>query len=81
MVDGKPARASACFGSQISFAHPKANQRTENGLGRKCGDFDDSGGGAPAAPSPGSPRSAGIPGKKKGPKSIRALLIGGARRN
>lgn len=59
---------------------PAGQTETETTLGgksaRKTPVLEPSGRMASASPSAGSPRGAGISGKKKGPETIRALVYG-----
>ena len=53
----------------------------ETALAEKVADSGRFGSWPPAAQVAGTPRGAGISGKKKGPETIRALVYGGGGRN
>ena len=87
MLDRR-ARLTANRGAQVidfgglGLRLPASQTETETTLGgknaRKTPVLEPSGTMASASPSAGTPRYAGISGKKKGPEIIRALQYGGA---
>lgn len=78
MADHEKAAPSPCKCRARRRDYPQGKQRKETGLAGKWAVLAHPGAMPPAGQTPGTPRHAGIRAKKKGPETIRALLIGGA---
>ena len=81
MVDNELAGPNPRKTGALGSDYPQDKQRKETGLARKTLILAVSAEAAPAAVLAGTPRGAGISGKKKGPEIIRALQFGGQSRN
>ena len=77
MVDNELAGPNPRKTGALGSDYPQDKQRKETGLARKTLILAVSAEAAPEAVLAGTPRGAGISGKKKGPEIIRALQFGG----
>lgn len=78
MADHEKAAPSPCKCRARRRDYPQGKQRKETGIAGKWADTARLARVLPAGQVAETPRHAGIRAKKKGPETIRALLIGGA---